>query len=96
MGVAACGDDDSGDVVIRRDPNPTTTTSLDREALGLNTEVSCLWRCAFGEDDWARSASGEERAEMESLLDGHTPLGSSHARAEAQRLCVAATSDRTE
>jgi hypothetical protein len=71
VGVAACGDDDdSGELVIRRDPHPTTTTSLDREALGLNTDVSCVWRGAFSEDDWARSASAEERADMESLLDG--------------------------
>jgi len=68
--VASCGGDDkSGGLEIRYRSNPTTTTTLDREGLGLNTDVLCVWRgIAFSVDKWAKTSTAEERARAAALL----------------------------
>jgi len=68
--LAACtGGDGEGDAV-QLETGPSTPTTVDREALGLNTDTYCAWKTGFDLDEWSATASASELAEADALLEG--------------------------
>ena len=68
---------------------PSTTTTVDRDALGLNTDTYCGWDTKFVLDEWTETATPSDAAKAEALLEG-LPLSDFFIQAttaETQQAC---------